>query len=152
MAKVERTAEVQWEGDLVHGKGDLALKSSEAAGPLPITWASRIERPDGKTSPEELLAAAHAGCYAMALSHTLAQRGKPPERVEVRATCALEQVGEGYKVTTVELRARAIVPGMKDSEFHEAARAADQACPVSNAIRGNVDIRLDAELELRLEG
>ena len=88
MANVERTATTVWEGDLAHGNGVLSLKSG-AAPDLPVTWASRTERSDGKTSPEELIAAAHASCFSMALSHELAQAGNPPERLDVSATVTL---------------------------------------------------------------
>src|SRR6266853_2624706 len=92
MTRAERRAEVVWEGDLLQGHGKVVSVGSGALGELPITWASRTERSDGKTSPEELLAAAHAACYAMALSHTLAQAGTPAERLTVSATCTFEQV------------------------------------------------------------
>lgn len=150
MAKAERSADVQWEGSLAHGNGSITLRTG-AAGPMPYTWASRIERPDGRTSPEELLAAAHAGCYAMALSNVLAERGSPPERLEVTATCAIEKVDQGFKITTMDLRVRGQVPGIDEAAFQDAARAGEAGCPVSNAIRGNVEIRLDACLETRLD-
>jgi osmotically inducible protein OsmC len=151
MPKAERTVDVQWEGDLLHGTGSLALRSG-AAGPLPLSWPARVERPDSKTSPEELLAAAQAACYAMALAHTLAQRGSPPERLEVTATCTLDQAPEGgFKVTTMALRVSGQVPGLDDDAFQDATRAAEQGCPISNAIRGNVDIQIEAMLQTRLE-
>jgi osmotically inducible protein OsmC len=103
------------------------------------------------TSPEELLAAAQAGCYAMALTHTLTERGTPPERLEVTATCALESSDTGFKITTMDLRVTGQVPGLDDAGFQEATRAAEQGCPVSNSIRGNVEIRLEAMLQTRLD-
>jgi osmotically inducible protein OsmC len=150
MARVERTADVQWEGNLFQGNGSVIFRTG-AAGPLPITWASRTERAEGRTSPEELLAAAQAGCYAMALSNVLATRGTPPDRLEVSATCAFEKVGDGFKVTTMDIRVRGFVPGIDEAAFQEAARTAEQGCPISNAIRGNVEIRLEASLETRLD-
>jgi osmotically inducible protein OsmC len=150
MARAERTADVQWEGTLAQGQGSLALRSG-ASGPLTLTWAARTERPDSKTSPEELLAAAQAGCYAMALAHTLTERGTPPERLEVAATCALESKDGGFKVTTMDLRVSGQVPGLDNAGFQEAARAAEAGCPISNSIRGNVDIRLEAMLQTRLD-
>src|SRR5438128_10373004 len=111
MPRAERRAEVVWEGDLLQGHGKVVSVGSGALGELPITWASRTERSDGRTSPEELLAAAHAACYAMAFSNTLAQAGTPPERLAVSATCAFEQVGGGFKVTTMDLEVRGKVPG-----------------------------------------
>ena len=109
MANVERTATTVWEGDLAHGNGVLSLKSG-AAPDLPVTWASRTERSDGKTSPEELVAAAHASCFSMALSHELAQAGNAPERLDVSATVTLSMDG-GPKVTSSHLTVRGVVPG-----------------------------------------
>jgi osmotically inducible protein OsmC len=144
MAMVEREAHVVWEGDLAEGSGSL----SEGSGVLqdsPVTFASRVEQPDGKTSPEELIAAAHATCYAMALSHTLAEKDTPPERLEVDAVCTLDD--EQLKITTMDLDVRGKVPGIGEDEFENAAREAEQLCPVSNALRGNVEIRLQTRLE-----
>jgi len=147
MPVAQRRAQVVWEGNLVGGGGTLRV-GSEAFGPLPITWAARTERPDGKTSPEELIAAAHAGCYAMALSHTLTQRGTPPSQLEVSAVCSLDRVEGRLKITTMALEVRGRVPGLSQSEFEDAARQAEQGCPVSNALRNNVDIRVRATLEV----
>ncbi len=147
MAKAERRAEVVWEGNLVHGHGKVVSVGSGALGELPITWASRTERSDGKTSPEELLAAAHAACYAMAFSHTLAQAGTPSERLTVSAICTFEQVEAGFKVTTMELDVRGKVPGLDQTGFEKAAQQAEQGCPVSNALRNNVQIHVKASLE-----
>jgi osmotically inducible protein OsmC len=147
MAKAERRANVVWEGNLVKGHGKIVSVGSGALGELPITWASRTERSDGRTSPEELLAAAHAACYAMAFSNTLAQAGTPPERLAVSATCAFEQVGGGFKVTTMDLDVRGKVPGLDQAGFEKVAQEAEQGCPVSNALRNNVQIRVQAHLE-----
>src|SRR5712692_1663010 len=147
MAKAERRAEVEWQGNLIQGSGRVVSVGSGALGNLPLTWAARTERSDGKTSPEELLAAAHAGCYAMAFSHTLAQAGTPSERLTVSATCAFEQVGDGFKVTTMELDVRGKVPGLDQAGFEKAAQQAEQGCPVSNALRNNVQISFKAFLE-----
>jgi osmotically inducible protein OsmC len=144
MAMVEREAHVVWEGDLAEGSGRL----SEGSGVLqdsPVTFASRVEQPDGKTSPEELIAAAHATCYAMALSHTLAGKDTPPERLEVDAVCTLDD--EQLKITTMDLDVRGKVPGIDEEAFENAAREAEQLCPVSNALRGNVEIQLQTRLE-----
>jgi lipoyl-dependent peroxiredoxin len=103
--------------------------------------------PGGRTSPEELLAAAHAACYAMALSGALASMGTPAERLEVIATCSFDKVGEAWGVTTMYLHVRGRVPGLDRAAFEEAAGAGEEGCPISNAIRGNVEIRLTAELE-----
>src|SRR5215470_18537966 len=128
MASAERTATTVWEGGLAHGNGNLSLKSG-ATGDLPVTWASRTERSDGKTSPEELLAAAHAACFAMAFSHGLAQAGKPAQRLHVNATCTFEQVEGGFKVSTMVLDVLGNVPGLDQASFEKAAQA--QGCPVS---------------------
>jgi len=120
--------------------------SSGALPDFPVTWASRTETPEGKTSPEELLAAAHASCYAMALSATLSRRRTPPERLNVTAQCTLDKVGDGFKVTTMELTVRGRVPGLEQSVFQEVAQVAEKSCPISNAIRNNVEIRLTAKL------
>jgi lipoyl-dependent peroxiredoxin len=146
LAAAVRTAEVVWEKDLLSGRGSVKMMSG-ALPEFPVTWASRTETPGGKTSPEELLAAAHASCYAMALSATLARKGTPPERLDVTAMCKLDKVGDGFKVTTMELTVHGKVPNVESSAFEEAAQAAEKACPISNAIRNNVDIRLMAHLD-----
>jgi osmotically inducible protein OsmC len=147
MAKAERRADVVWEGNLLQGHGTIVSVGSGALGELPITWASRTERSDGKTSPEELLAAAHAACYAMAFSNTLARAGTPAERLAVSAVCAFEQVEGGYKVTTMDLDVRGRVPGLDQVGFEKVAQQAEQGCPISNALRNNVQIRVAAHLE-----
>lgn len=145
MANVERRSHVVWEGDLASGNGRMTEESSKTLEDAPITWASRVERPDGKTSPEELIASAHASCYAMALSNTLAEKGTPPERLEVDAVCTLDN--EALKITTVDLEVRGVVGDIGNQDFENAAREAEQSCPVSNALRGSVEIRLQAHLE-----
>lgn len=137
----ERHAEVIWQGNLVQGNGRLSAGSG-AFSNLPITWAARTEQPDGKTSPEELIAAAHAGCYAMALSSTLNKGGTPPQQLTITAACTLDS----GKITTMKLNVQGIVPGLDEAAFQEAARQAEQACPVSNALRNNVQISLNAHL------
>ncbi len=147
MLKAERRADVVWEGDLLHGSGTIVSVGSGALVALPVTWASRTERSDGKTSPEELMAAAHAACYAMAFSHTLAQAGTPAERLSVSATCTFEQVEGGFKISTMDLAVRGKVPGLDEAGFEKVAQQAEQGCPVSNALRNNVQIRVNAHLE-----
>lgn len=142
-----RTAETVWEGNLLQGKGTVTLKSSGAAPALPVTWASRVERADGRTSPEELLAASQASCYAMAFSHTLAGDGTPPTRLDVTAVCTADQVGGGLKVLTMDITVHGQVPGLDQVKFEDAARRAEQGCPIANAIRGNVEIRVTATLD-----
>jgi lipoyl-dependent peroxiredoxin len=144
LADVERRARVVWEGDLMGGSGTLTEEDSGVLRDTPVTFAARTQRPDGKTSPEELIASAHATCYAMALSHTLAGKDAPPTRLEVEAVCTLDD--EQLKITTVNLDVRGEVPGMNQEEFESATEEAGQLCPVSNALRGNVEIRLQARL------
>ena len=147
MLKAERRAEVGWQGDLMHGKGTIVSVGSGALTNLPVTWASRTERSDGKTSPEELLAAAHAACFAMAFSHGLAQAGNPAQQLHVDATCTFEQVESGFKVSTMNLDVRGKVPGLDSAGFEKAAQQAEQGCPVSNALSNNVQISVKASLE-----
>lgn len=146
MPQVERRAQVIWEGDLVRGHGTIATTSSGALKDLPVTWASRTERPDGKTSPEELIAAAHAECYAMGLAHGLATGGTPVERLTVDAVCTLNLSADGPKIQSMDLTVEGRVPGLDQAAFEKAAQVADQRCPVSNALRNNVEIRVHARL------
>ena len=145
MANVERRAHVVWEGDLMGGSGTLTEEDSGALREAPVTFAARTQSPDGKTSPEELIASAHATCYAMALSNTLAEQDASPTRLEVDAVCVLDD--EQLKITSVDLDVRGQVSGMSGDDFEDAARQAEQICPVSNALRNNVEIRLNARLE-----
>lgn len=146
MPKAERRAEVTWEGNLTEGHGTIASTSSGALKNMPVTWASRVERPDGKTSPEELLAAAHAECYAMSLSHTLAQGGTPAEMLNVSAVCTIEIGASGPKIRSVDLNVRGKVAGLDEAGLEKAAQAAEQSCPVSNALRNNVTISVNTQL------
>jgi osmotically inducible protein OsmC len=145
MAVAERRANVVWRGNLQRGSGTFDLTSSEAAQGLPVTWASRTERPDGKTSPEELIAAAHASCFAMAFSNTLAEQGNDPEELDISAVCTFD--ADQLKITTMVLDVRGKVPGLDAEGFQNAAEQAEQVCPVSNALRGNVDIQVNASLD-----
>ena len=142
----DRRATVIWEGKLTEGSGTISTGSGALAG-APVTWASRVERSDGKTSPEELLAAAQAECYAMVLSNLLGKQGKTPERLEVTAVCTVERQEGGLKITTMKLDARGRVPGLGQEEFTQVAHEGEKSCPVSNALRGNVEISVQAELE-----
>jgi osmotically inducible protein OsmC len=144
MANAERTASTVWEGDLAHGNGVTTLKSG-AAPDLPVTWASRTERSDGKTSPEELIAAAHASCFSMALSHGLAESGHAAERLEVSATVTFSLDG-GPHVESSHLTVRGTVPGIDADAFAAAAEGAKDNCPVSGALKGNVELSVDAQL------
>jgi osmotically inducible protein OsmC len=144
MATAERRADVVWRGDLFKGSGTFDLASSGAAQDLPVTWASRTEHHDGKTSPEELITAAHASCYAMALSNVLAQMGNEPEELNISAVCTFDV--DQVKVTKMVLDVRGRVPGLDAEGFQSAAEQGEQGCPISNALRGNVDIQLNASL------
>lgn len=146
MPAAQSRANVVWEGDLPRGKGILNAESGIITQ-QEITWAARTQRVKGTTSPEELLAAAHAGCYAMALSNTLAKAGAPPTRLEIAATATFEVTEGGARITTMELEVHGVVPGLDQARFEELARQGEQGCPVSNALRNNVEIRVNAHLE-----
>lgn len=140
---IDRSASITWKGDLQSGEGTLT-SGTGAFGPLELTFARRAGEPEGHSSPEELIAAAHAGCYAMAFSNALAQAGNPADRLDVEATCSFD--AQEIKITSVALKVRGDVPGVDDSEFRRLADEAEQGCPVSNALRGNVEITVDASL------
>jgi osmotically inducible protein OsmC len=143
MMATDRRAEVTWNGGLLDGGGTIDSVGSGAFGPLDITWASRAEEPAGRTSPEELIAAAHAACVSMALSHGLAEAGTPPEQLKTSATVTF-QPGEG--ITKVVLAIRGTVPGLDEEGFRAAAEDAKANCPVSQALAGVPEIALDASL------
>ena len=139
----ERTARVVWAGNLLEGSGTATMVSSGAFSDFPVTWASRAEDPEGRTSPEELMAVAHATCYAMAFSHHLAESGTPPDQLEVSATYTLVP---GTGITNADLDVRGRVPGLDEAAFGREAQEGEQKCPVSNAVRNNVEITLTAAL------
>jgi osmotically inducible protein OsmC len=139
----DRSASVTWQGDLMSGHGEIDEVPSGAFGPLQVTWSARAEDSNGKTSPEELLAAAHATCFAMALSHGLAQSGHAPERLQTSATVTFVP---GTGVTRSALTAVGSVPGIDDDEFLAAAEVAKENCPVSKAL-GGVEKTLEARLQ-----
>jgi lipoyl-dependent peroxiredoxin len=139
----ERRAEATWQGSLMDGSGRIENVTSGVLGGLDVSWASRAEEPGGKTSPEELIAAAHATCFAMALSHGLAQEGHAPERLQTSATVTF-QPGEG--ITKIALTVRGQVPGLDEEGFEKAAQAAKEDCPVSHALASVPEISLDAQL------
>lgn len=141
-----REAQIVWEGPLASGAGTVSGGSGALDG-LPVTWASRTERPDGKTSPEELIAAAHASCFAMALSLVLGENQTPPERLMVSAVCTLDEVDGAPKVTTSALSVSARVHGIEPEGFKHHVARASELCPVSNALRGNVEITVNSELD-----
>ena len=139
----DRRADVVWQGSLMDGSGRIESVTSGVLGALDVSWASRSEEPGGKTSPEELIAAAHATCFAMALSHGLAQDGHAPERLDTSATVTF-QPGEG--ITKIALTVRGQVPGLDAEAFQAAAQTAKENCPVSQALKAVPEITLDAEL------
>jgi osmotically inducible protein OsmC len=141
-----RQAGVVWRGSLGSGGGVLDLKSSGAASGLPVTWASRTESSEGKTSPEELIAAAHASCFAMEFSYELEQAGAVPEQLEVSATCTFDQRDGAWRVTSSALEVEGVVPGMSEEKFVAIAEEARDGCPVSGALKGNVELSVRAKL------
>ena len=145
MAAVRR-ADATWEGDLTSGSGVVSANTSRSFTDLPVSWASRTAGPDGRTSPEELLAAAHASCFAMALAHNLNGVGTPPQRLEVSATVTFDQVGGGWRVVSSVLTVRGQVQGADAAAFQQAAEAAKDGCPISQALKGNVDLSVEATL------
>jgi osmotically inducible protein OsmC len=132
----ERVASATWQGDLFEGSGTVSAESSGLFTDADVTWASRTEESGGRTSPEELIAAAHASCFCMALSNELSSRGHAPARLHVRATSTFE----GGVIIRMALEVEADVPGADEAAFEEGLAAAEQSCPVSNALRGNVEI------------
>ena len=146
MILAQRRADVEWRGTLDGGEGSFTV-GDWMLGELPVTWAERTSSGENSTSPEELMAASHASCYAMALSLVLEQRGTPSERLHVSAECTLDTVDESFKITTMELEVRGKIPNLDDDGLREAAKRAEEICPVSNALRGNVEITVDAILE-----
>jgi lipoyl-dependent peroxiredoxin len=140
----EKTATATWEGSLAEGSGRVNLGSG-AVNDLAVTWKDRAEGGEG-TSPEELIAGAHASCVLMALAAGLARAGTPPTRLESEARTTFDQVGEGFAITKMELKIRGQVDGIDDDAFREAAEGARENCPVSQALHGNVDVTLEASL------
>ncbi len=142
-----RRATVTWNGDLMSGSGVVSAESSNAFSNLPVTWASRTESADGRTSPEELVAAAHASCFSMALSAGLGRAGTPPERLDVSAEVTFDRVDGGWRVVSSALTVRGRVPGIDAAAFQQAAEAAKDGCPISQALKGNVALSVNATLE-----
>ncbi len=139
----DRTAHVTWNGSLLEGSGTIDSVTSGALAPLPVSWPARSEEPGGKTSPEELIAAAWASCFSMALSAGLAKAGTPPEKLETSATVTF-QPGEG--IIRGALSVRGTVPGLDAAGFAAAADGAKTGCPVSKALSGIPEVTLDAQL------
>ena len=140
----ERRANAVWEGNLTEGKGTITSVGSGAFGNLPVTWAARTEEPGGKTSPEELIAAAHAACFSMAFANELDKVGKPPEKLTVSATCRADKLERGFTILAMDLEVSGRVPNIDRAEFERVANSAKTACPVSRALANNIEIRLKA--------
>ena len=143
---IERNAHATWTGDLKGGKGEFDLESSHAVEHEQVTFASRFEQPGGKTSPEELIAAAHATCFSMALANGLAQAGHTPTKLETDAQVTLDNTGDGFGITGIHLTVRGEVDGLDEAGFEQAAEEARQNCPVSKALASVPEITLDASL------
>jgi len=141
----EHTAHASWNGDLMSGSGTVSTGSG-AVSEVPLSWKARAEDASAGSSPEELIAAALAACFSMALSHGLAQAGTPATSIETDATAAFDRTDEGFRVTQIALSVRGNVPGVDEAGFREAAEGAKVNCPVSKALEGNVPITLDAAL------
>jgi lipoyl-dependent peroxiredoxin len=142
---VERTAKAEWQGDLVSGSGTVSTESG-AVRNATIKWSSRAEAADENTSPEELIAAAHASCVLMALANGLAQAGTPAQRLESEATATFDKVGEGFRMTTMRIQIRGGADGLDEESFRKAAEDAKDNCPVSQALSDDVEVTLDASL------
>jgi osmotically inducible protein OsmC len=142
-----RSATAVWQGNLVDGSGHVSAATTGQFNELAVSWASRTEDPQGRTSPEELLAAAHASCFSMALSSNLAKAGYTAERLDVRADVSADKKEVGFTVLRSHLTVRGRVPGADAQAFRQAADAAKDGCPISRALKGNVELTVDATLE-----
>lgn len=142
-----RSATVTWNGTLAEGSGTVSSGTTDLFTDLPVSWSSRTEAPEGRTSPEELLAAAHASCFSMALAGGLVRGGTPPDHVHVSATVTFDKVGDAWTVTRSELDVVGVVPGLDEAGFDAAAQAAKDGCPVSRALAGNVALSVSSTLE-----
>jgi osmotically inducible protein OsmC len=146
MPAVIREARTVWTGDLAKGSGSLSAVSSKAFSDLPVTWAARTEAPEGKTSPEELIASAHASCFSMALSAGLGRAGTPPTKLEVSAAVTFDKTDAGFRVISSALTVKGSVPGISAEDFAKAAEGAKDGCPISQALKGNVALSVSATL------
>jgi len=142
-----RTAEVVWDGDLLTGSGMIQYVSSGAFSRMPVTWASRTEASEGRTSPEELVAAAHASCFSMAFSGGLGRNGTPPTKLSVTAIVTFDKTDAGWRVASSALTVKGVVPGLDAATFASLAEAAKDGCPISQALKGNVELSVEATLE-----
>jgi osmotically inducible protein OsmC len=142
-----RTATVTWQGSLADGDGTVTAGSSGLFTDLPVSWGSRTEQPEGRTSPEELLAAAHATCFAMAFSGDLGRAGYTPEELHVEAEVTFDKLEGGWTVTKSALTVLGHVDGISADEFDRIAEGTKDGCPISRALAGNVELAVDATLE-----
>ena len=147
MPRIVREAGVSWEGNVARGTGAISATSSNAFSGLPYTAAARIGIPEGKTSPEELLAAAHGACFTMSLASELSKAGTPPERLDVRCIVTMDEIeGKGHQIVHSEIDARGTAPGCDEAAFAQAAEAADASCPMSALIRASATVAVAARL------
>jgi lipoyl-dependent peroxiredoxin len=144
--RIARIASVSWEGNLARGIGSISGQSGALDG-LPYTLATRVGSPEGKTSPEELVAAAVGGCFAMSLAGELTRAGTPPERLDVDAECIVDEVAGRHLVTTVELSVRGRVPGIDAETFERTAADAEQACTIATLVRGSAEVTVETTLQ-----
>jgi osmotically inducible protein OsmC len=144
---VTRFAESTWAGDLINGSGSINYVSSGALSRLPVTWAARTEQEhNGRTSPEELLAAAHSACFSMAFASRLAKNGTPATTLDVKAVITFDKGEAGWGITRSDLTVRATVPGVDEAKFQELAEDAKNNCPISQALDGSIELSVDATL------
>jgi lipoyl-dependent peroxiredoxin len=147
MPRIVREAAVSWEGNVARGAGRMSAASSGAFIELPFSVASRVGAPEGKTSPEELLAAAHGGCFTMSLAGELAKAGTPPQRLDVRCVVTMDEIeGRGHQIVHSEIEAHGVVAGCDEASFAQAAEAADAGCPFSALIRASATVAVSATL------
>ena len=147
MPRIVREAGVSWEGNVARGTGAISATSSNAFSGLLYTAATRIGIPEGKTSPEELLAAAHGACFTMSLASELSKAGTPPERLDVRCVVTMDEIeGKGHQIVHSEIDARGTAPGCDEAAFAQAAEAADASCPLSALIRASATVAVTASL------
>ena len=141
-----RTAEATWQGDLTSGSGTIDYVGSGALSRMPVSWHARTEASEGQTSPEELLAAAHASCFSMAFASSLAKAGHAATRLSVQATVTFDKGEAGWTVVSSALRVEGRVPGIAPAEYQALAADAKDTCPISRALKGNVALRVEASL------
>ena len=152
MPRIVREADIVWKGTVARGAGVVTAVSSGAFA-LPTTIASRVGDPEGKTSPEELLAAAHASCFVTSLGSELARAGTPPERLDVHCTITMDEVeGVGHRIVSSAIAARGVVPGCDQAGFAQAAESADAGCPLSALIKASATVTIEAALKGGVDG